>query len=91
VVALPVTANSDSLGTIVGSGLFNVDYSMVKDNEFPRVSDAFDVKFHAELLNVFSHLNLASPAGNLDDLEATGAAVPGFGQIASTQNSTQEV
>ena len=90
-VALPLTANSGSLGTIVGSGLFNVDCSMVKDNEFPRVSDAFDVKFHAEFLNVFSHLKLASPAGNLEDFEATGAAVPGFGQIASIQNPNQEI
>ena len=77
--------------SIVGPGLFNVDYSMVKDNKIPRISEAFDIQFHAEFFNVFNHPNFAPPVGNLEAFDATGAAVPGFGQITSTQTPGREI
>jgi hypothetical protein len=77
--------------SIVGPGLFNVDYSMVKDNKIPRISEAFDVQFHAEFFNAFNHPNFAPPVGNLEAFDATGAPVPGFGQITSTQTPGREI
>jgi Carboxypeptidase regulatory-like domain/TonB dependent receptor/TonB-dependent Receptor Plug Domain len=77
--------------SIIGPGLFNVDFSMVKDTNVPRISDTFDVQFHAEFFNLFNHPNFAPPVNNLEAFDATGASVPGFGQINATQTPGREI
>jgi hypothetical protein len=39
----------------------------------------------------FNHPNFAPPVSNLEAFDATGAAVPGFGQITSTQTPGREI
>ena len=77
--------------SIIGPGLFNVDVSMVKDTKVPRISDAFDVQFHADFFNLLNHPNFAPPVNNLEAFDATGAPVAGFGQINSTQTTGREI
>jgi hypothetical protein len=74
--------------SIIGPGLVNLDYSMVKNN---HIRENLNVQFRAEFFNVINHANFAPPVDNLEAFDATGAPVPGFGQIDSTQTPGREI
>jgi hypothetical protein len=68
--------------TVIGPGLINLDFSMVKDNHIKRLGEAFNLQFRAELFNVLNRTNFAAvPAGNLEALDLTGAPVDKFGVL----------
>lgn len=77
--------------TIIGPGLVNVDFSLVKNSKIPRISENFAVQFRAEFFNVFNHTNFAPPVDNLEALDPSGNPVPGFGQIDATQTPNREI
>ena len=70
--------------TIIGPGLFNVDFSLFKNNRIPRISETFNLQFRAEFFNVLNHTNFA-PTSNLSPFNANGTANTLFGQLTSTQ------
>jgi hypothetical protein len=76
---------------IIGPGLVNLDFSVVKNNKIPKISESFAVQFRAEFFNVFNHANFAPPVDNLEALDASGNPVPGFGQIDATQVPNREI
>jgi hypothetical protein len=58
--------------SIIGPGLINVDFSMVKNNYVPSMSESFDVQFRADSFNVVdSHELRASGAGRKPRRRAT--------------------
>jgi hypothetical protein len=70
--------------TVIGPGLINVDFSMVKDNHIKRLGEAFNIQFRAEMFNLLNRANFAPPpTGNLEPIDSTGAPVGGFGQLAA--------
>ena len=79
--------------TMIGPGEVNLDFSMIKDNRIPRISENFDIQFRAEFFNILNRANFAPPnvTNNLEAIDATGAPVPGFGAITSTQTPSREV
>jgi hypothetical protein len=81
--------------TVVGPGLVNVDYSMIKDTKIPKISENFTVQFRAEFFNIFNRANFAPPnAGNLSPFDGTGAPVPGFGVLTpppGTQSPERQI
>ena len=77
--------------TIIGPGLVNFDFAMVKNNKIPKISETFAIQFRAEFFNVFNHTNFAPPVDNLEALDASGNPVPGFGQIDATQVPNREI
>jgi hypothetical protein len=77
--------------SIVGPGLFNVDFSLVKDTHVTKISEAFDVQFRAEFFNVLNRPNFAPPVDNLEPISAEGTPVQGFGVIDSTQTPSREI
>jgi hypothetical protein len=72
----------------------NVDFSVIK--RF-RIDENKNIEFHAEFFNLFNHVNLANPIGNLNAVASSGGAInvntgniinPGdFGRITSTSNN----
>jgi hypothetical protein len=56
----PILGNSRR-NSIIGPGLQNFDMSVVKNNRVPRLGEAFNVQFRAELFNVFNRPNYANP------------------------------
>jgi hypothetical protein len=71
---------------IVGPGLINLDYSMVKNTKIPKISETFNVQFRAEFFNLLNRANFAPPVANLDILAG------GFGQLSpSTQTPSREI
>jgi hypothetical protein len=70
---------------VVGPGLVDLDYSMVKNTKIPKISETFNVQFRAEFFNVFNHANFSPPVANLDVLAG------GFGQLTSTQTPERQI
>ncbi len=78
--------------SIIGPGLINFDFSLVKNNYIPKISESFNVQFRAEFFNVLNRANFAPPAlaanqggGPLQIISSVGQPVPGFGLITATQ------
>jgi hypothetical protein len=72
--------------TVVGPGLINLDYSMVKNNHIPRISEAFNIQFRAEFFNILNRANFAPPVDNLDTQGG-----PSFGQLTRTQSPERQI
>jgi hypothetical protein len=83
---------------IIGPGLFNVDFSVVKNNYVPKISETFNVQFRAEFFNILNRANFQPPAlaanqggGPLQVISSTGQPVPGFGRITLTQTPARQI
>ncbi|PWU02320.1 MAG: hypothetical protein C5B51_21030 [Terriglobia bacterium] len=84
--------------SIIGPGLVNFDFSMVKNNYIRKISESFNVQFRAEFFNVLNRANFAPPAlaanqggGPLQIISSVGQPVPGFGLITSTQTPARQI
>jgi hypothetical protein len=73
---------------VIGPGLKNFDFSLVKNNYF---KERFNLQFRAEFFNIFNHPNFASPVDNSTLFDQTGAAVPGAGLIDATTTDSREI
>jgi hypothetical protein len=77
--------------TVIGPGLFNLDYSMVKDTKIPRISETFDVQFRAEFFNILNRANFAPPTANLDVLSGPTIGSAPFGRLTTTQTPERQI
>jgi hypothetical protein len=78
--------------TVIGPGLFNIDFTATKDNHIRKISESFDVQFRAEFFNILNRTNFAPPdASNLEALDATGHTPAGFGTLTTTQVPNREI
>ena len=78
--------------TVLGPGLFNADFSLVKNTYVRKISESFNVQFRAEFFNVLNHTNFAPPpSSNLEAFNGSGQPVSTYGQIQSTQNQDREI
>jgi Carboxypeptidase regulatory-like domain/TonB-dependent Receptor Plug Domain/TonB dependent receptor len=76
---------------IIGPGLINVDFSLVKNTKVPKISENFNVQFRAEFFNILNHPNFAPPVNNLEAFDPSGNLTPGFGQITNLQVPSREI
>jgi len=84
--------------SIIGPGLFNVDFSVLKNHRVPRISETFNVQFRAEMFNVLNRANFAPPGlnpntggGPMQAIFANGQPNPQFGQIVATQTPARQI
>jgi hypothetical protein len=77
--------------TYVGPGLFNLDFSMVKNTKIPKISENFNVQFRAEFFNILNRANFAPPVNNLDVLSGPTIGAPPFGLINTTQGPERQI
>jgi Carboxypeptidase regulatory-like domain/TonB-dependent Receptor Plug Domain/TonB dependent receptor len=77
--------------TLVGPGMVNVDFSVFKNNYIPRISEAFNIQFRAELFNVLNHPNFQAPIDNSTLFTSTGAPVSGAGAIDATSTPSRQI
>src|SRR5438876_2072176 len=84
--------------SIIGPGFFNVDFSVLKNNYIPRISETFNVQFRAEMFNVLNRANFAPPAlnpntggGPMQAIFANGQRNSLFGQIVATQIPARQI
>jgi hypothetical protein len=77
--------------TIVGPGLFDMDFSVFKNNYIRKISETFNLQFRAEMFNVLNHANFA-PTTNLNPFTGINATPdPNFGKLLSTQVPDREI
>jgi hypothetical protein len=70
--------------TVIGPGLINLDFSVVKDNHIRKLGEAFNIQFRAEMFNIMNRANFSAvPTSNLEALDSTGAPVDGFGTLGA--------
>ena len=75
---------------VIGPGLFNMDFSVFKNNFIRAISETFNIQFRAEMFNVLNHTNFA-PTSNLSPFNADGTPTSSFGQLTSTQTDNREI
>ena len=76
--------------TIIGPGLFNIDFSLFKNNYVRKISETFNLQFRAEFFNVLNHTNFAPPS-QLSPFLKNGNPDPTFGQLTSTQVPNRQI
>jgi hypothetical protein len=78
--------------TVIGPGLINLDFSVIKDNHIKKLGEVFNIQFRAEAFNLLNRANFAPPpTGNLEPINSTGAPVGGFGQLTTLQIPNREI
>ncbi|MGH9440474.1 MAG: hypothetical protein ACRD22_22085, partial [Terriglobia bacterium] len=79
---------------LIGPGLADFDFSLVKNNRFPRISENFNVQFRAEFFNVLNRSNFSVPDygnGYADIFDSAGAPNATSGLLTSTTTSAREI
>jgi hypothetical protein len=76
--------------SVIGPGLLNLDYSLVKDTSVKWLGEAGKIQFRAELFNIMNHPNFGQPAGRtvFSGSLADGVNCPLTGCPANTENPT---
>jgi hypothetical protein len=77
--------------TLIGPGLSNFDFSLVKNTHVTKISEGFNVQFRWEIFNIFNRANFAQPLQNNTIFDANGNLVPGAGLITSTQTPSRQM
>jgi hypothetical protein len=68
---------------LVGPGLVDVDFSLIKNTRVPAISESFNVQLRFEFFNVFNHANFQAPT---DFLQFNG--LNGFNGVDNGGGST---
>jgi outer membrane receptor protein involved in Fe transport len=78
---------------LVGPGLTNLDFSVIKNNPIKRISENFNVQFRAEVFNILNHANFSVPVtpDNVTIFDSSGAPVAAAGLLTSTTTPAREV
>jgi hypothetical protein len=93
-LAFPSPANRlGNLGrnTVIGPGLANLDFSLLKNNRIQKISENFNAQFRAEFFNVFNRANFASPTDNRTVFDPAGRLISSAGLITSTQTTSRQI
>jgi hypothetical protein len=77
--------------SLIGPGLANLDFSLVKNTKVPSISESASVQFRAELFNVLNHTNFAPPLNNSAVFDGGGNPVDGAGLLDSTTTTSRQV
>jgi hypothetical protein len=80
--------------TLIGPGLTNLDFSVVKNNHIRKISESFNVQFRAEFFNILNHANFNVPSlgdGSTNMLSGDGAVNTGAGILSQTTTDPREI
>jgi len=83
---------NDPRNAVDGPGLINLDFSITKDTHIRKISETANLQFRAEFFNIANHPNYQFPVANhLSPIDQTGAAIPAFGQLTTTQAPERQI
>ena len=77
--------------TLIGPGLLNLDFAMVKNFRFTPISDHSGMQFRTEIFNIMNRANFAPPIANETVFDQNGNPVPGAGAINATTTSSRQI
>lgn len=75
---------------LIGPGLSNLDFSLIKNTSIKRISESFNVQFRAEIFNILNHPNFAPPPfpNNTDVFDSTGVPLGPPNGVAGVLTTT---
>jgi hypothetical protein len=78
---------------LIGPGLSNLDFSLIKNNYVRKISETFNAQFRAEIFNILNHANFSPPPfpNNTDIFDSTGAPNPSVGNLISTTSDSRQI
>ncbi|MBV9744930.1 MAG: TonB-dependent receptor [Acidobacteriia bacterium] len=83
---------NEGRNVLTGPSTFDLDFSLIKNNRVPRISENFNTQFRVEVFNILNHANFAPPtSSNITIFGPTGAAIPGAGAITSTVTTSRQI
>jgi hypothetical protein len=77
--------------SLIGPGLQNLDFSLVKNTKFLSISETANVQFRAEVFNILNRANFAPPTDNNAVFDGLGTPVTGAGRIDATATPSRQV
>jgi hypothetical protein len=78
--------------SLTGPGLQDLDFSLFKNQNVPRISETFKVQFRAEFFNVLNHTNFALPDSTHTTMwNSSGVLNGNAGQLTSTQAPSRQI
>jgi len=80
--------------TLIGPGLMNLDFSVVRTTPSGRFRRASNVQFRAEFFNILNHANFNVPSlgdGNTNMLSGDGIVNGGAGLLSQTTTDPREI
>ncbi|MGH9356828.1 MAG: TonB-dependent receptor domain-containing protein, partial [Terriglobia bacterium] len=76
---------------VIGPGIANLNFSLVKNTPIKRISENFNIQFRAEAFNVLNRANFYPPITPVDIFDGTGASVASVGQLTTTTTPSREI
>jgi hypothetical protein len=78
---------------LTSPGLFNVDFSLFKNNYIKQISENFNIQFRAEIFNILNHPNFGPPVmpDNTDIFGSDGTLSGSAGVLSSTVTTSREI
>jgi TonB dependent receptor len=77
--------------SLVGPGLVDLDFMVIKNTRIRKISEAFNVQFRAEFFNILNHPNFQPPLDNLTIFNQNGTSVSGAGAIDATTTDPRQI
>ncbi|MGH9357370.1 MAG: hypothetical protein ACRD10_14685, partial [Terriglobia bacterium] len=82
---------NEGRNSLIGPGLVDFDFSLMKNLPFKAVSENFNVQFRAEVFNVLNRANFQSPNDNRTIINPDGSSVPFAGAIDLTNTTSRQI
>jgi hypothetical protein len=76
---------------LIGPGLTNFDFSLIKNNYIGKISETFNIQFRAEVFNILNHANFQLPNDHLQLLNQNGTQASSAGVIDGTSADSREI
>jgi hypothetical protein len=77
--------------TLIGPGLSNLDFSLIKNTPIARISETFNAQFRVEVFNALNHPNFAPPLHNNTLFNPNGSSISTAGIIDSTSTTARQL
>ena len=74
---------------MIGPGLFNVDFGLVKNTPLGGVREGMNLEFRAEVFNLLNRANFRQPAASV--FQSSGARNTTAGQITATSVDNRQI
>ncbi len=75
--------------TVVGPGLVDWDFSLMKNTRLSRISENFNLQFRAEFFNILNRANFGDPQRTV--FNSSGRILGSAGRISNTVTSARQV
>jgi hypothetical protein len=76
---------------LTGPGLFNTDFSVLKNNRIARISETFNLQLRAEFFNIFNRANFQAPLDNNKIFNANGTTISNAGQLNALATEARQI